>query len=254
MPRHTPGNYVPLDVNYARDRAIRMAGPDAELLYIRSLAYAKGAQSNGMVPDFDLEVVSIGLRNVKKSVAALVNVGLWTQQEDGWFISSWWKWNNSVQAEDAFVENQSDKGKQGNHQRWHVGRNVTDPDCIWCHRSDRNSDGGSDSSGDRTPESPIREGKENKGNGDRAKALETEFETWYFTYPKKVGRPAALTKYKAARKKTTADVLLSGARVMAAAYQGDKTYCPNPATWLHQERWNDEPTAPVEEPKQWFER
>ena len=36
-----PSVYVPLDVNYMRDPKIRRAGPDAELLYLRALAYAR---------------------------------------------------------------------------------------------------------------------------------------------------------------------------------------------------------------------
>ena len=99
-----PGGFVPLDMHYLRDKDIRRAGPDAELLYIRSLAYAKANQTDGMVYDFDLEVVAVGLKNVHPRVSSLLRVGLWEKVDDGWRIRSWEKWNK-LEAEIA-VEKQ----------------------------------------------------------------------------------------------------------------------------------------------------
>ncbi|MCW2902302.1 MAG: hypothetical protein JWO67_4567 [Streptosporangiaceae bacterium] len=125
MARQTPGNYVPLDVNYARDTAIRKAGTNAELLYIRSLAYAKGARTSGFVSDFDLEVVAVGMRSVRAAVEKLIEVGLWVRVGDGWVIRSWERWN----ASDRIV---SAGGRLGNHKRWHVDRGEVDPECDLC--------------------------------------------------------------------------------------------------------------------------
>ena len=78
--------YVPLDVNFMRDPRIRRAGPDAELLYLRALAYAKGGETEGFVHDYDLDVIAIGLRNVPSRVSALVREKAWEEREGGWFI------------------------------------------------------------------------------------------------------------------------------------------------------------------------
>ena len=70
-----------------------------------------------------------------------------------------------------------------------------------------------------------------------------DFEAWYAAYPKKVARALALKAYRAARKKADAQTLLAGvdvARLMARGRQ----YCPNPASWLNQERWLDEHDQP----------
>ena len=96
MARSAPSVYVPLDVNFMRDPRIRRAGPDAELLYIRSLAYAKGGETDGFVHDYDLEVIAVGLRNVPTRVAALVREKAWEEREGGWFITGWFNWNESV--------------------------------------------------------------------------------------------------------------------------------------------------------------
>lgn len=92
-----PSVYVPLDVNYLRDPRIRRAGPDAELLYLRALAHAKGGETDGMVYEFDLDVIAVGLTKVQQRVAALVREKAWEPREEGWFITGWFKWNKSTE-------------------------------------------------------------------------------------------------------------------------------------------------------------
>lgn len=96
MPKHAPSVYVPLDANYLRDPRIRKAGPDAELLYIRGLAYAKAGETDGMVYAFDLDAVAVGLNKVPNRVSALVREEAWEPRDDGWFITGWFKWNDPV--------------------------------------------------------------------------------------------------------------------------------------------------------------
>lgn len=159
MARQTPGNYVPLDVNYARDSAIRRAGVTAELLYVRSLAYCKGARKDGHVPEYDLPVVAVGMRGVRQAVDALVREGLWDVTDDGWLIRSWVRWNGSDQA---FRQERSESGKLGNHRRWHVERGVVDPDCDLC--SDRSATPNSDRTSESLSDpSANRKGREGKG-------------------------------------------------------------------------------------------
>lgn len=152
-----PGIFVPLDVNYPRDRAIRRAGPDAELLFIRSLVYTKGASTDGYIADYDLDVVAVGLRNVTKSVTALVAGGLWEPTTDGWQIRSWAKWNMTTDQITEVTEARSTGGGMGNHERWHVKRGIVSPDCSFCiprrksdRPTDRPTDHGSDSDSDRS--------------------------------------------------------------------------------------------------------
>jgi hypothetical protein len=90
-----PGPYVPLHVHYPRDGDIRRAGPDAELLFLRGLAYAKAHYTDGEIPDWDLETVAIGLGRVAARVAALVDQGLWQPVEGGWRIRGWRLWNET---------------------------------------------------------------------------------------------------------------------------------------------------------------
>ncbi len=130
------GIYVPLDVNYLRDPKVRRAGHEAELLYLRGLAHAKGGNTDGLIADFDLDVVAVGLPRVKQRVVALVENGLWVEVKDGWQVAGWTKWNktNGELAEEK--ESKRRGAEQTNHTRYHTDEegNVTDfnPSCAIC--------------------------------------------------------------------------------------------------------------------------
>lgn len=114
-----PGMYVPLDVNYISDADIRRAGPDAELLFVRGLAYCKRSSPDGLVPDFDLEIVGVGLKSVEKRAATLVQHGLWVEVEGGWQVRSWSRWNETSKDLEAKRERarqrQADKRDRDKH-------------------------------------------------------------------------------------------------------------------------------------------
>ena len=69
-----------------------------------------------------------------------------------------------------------------------------------------------------------------------------DFAVWYGRYPKKVGRPVAFKSYvKARRNGATAEQILTGLETYLRTKPEYADWC-NPATWLNQERWSDEPT------------
>ena len=127
-----PSVFVPLDVNYLRDPRIRRAGPDAELLYVRSLAYAKGGDTDGMVYDYDLEVIAVGLSRVPARVTALVREGAWEEREGGWFITAWFKWNPSVDTLRDKRRRQSEGAAKTNHTRHTTKGTAFIRDCPVC--------------------------------------------------------------------------------------------------------------------------
>lgn len=69
----------------------------------------------------------------------------------------------------------------------------------------------------------------------------------YDSYPRKVGKPAAIAKILAALKKESATHLLDRTKAFAASTaswpQADKCFIPHPSTWFHQERYNDDPST-----------
>jgi hypothetical protein len=119
MPKHAPSVYVPLDANYLRDPRIRRAGPEAELLYLRGLAYAKAGETDGMVYEFDLDAVAVGLNKVPNRVAALIREKAWEERDEGWFITGWFNWNDPAEARRGCGEDQSQEARrQRTPVRW----------------------------------------------------------------------------------------------------------------------------------------
>jgi uncharacterized protein YdaU (DUF1376 family) len=71
-----------------------------------------------------------------------------------------------------------------------------------------------------------------------------EFDQWWEAYPHKVGKGAARTAFQKARR-SGADPqhLLHAIQTYVRNKPADRPWC-NPATWLNQERWNDEHDRP----------
>lgn len=82
--------------------------------------------------------------------------------------------------------------------------------------------------------------------------LETEFESWYSAYPRREGRGQAFRAYRAARKKVSAEILLSAVKRDALRFEGkERQFIPHPATWLNGERWADDTQQPNSKPVDW---
>ncbi len=70
------------------------------------------------------------------------------------------------------------------------------------------------------------------------------FDQFWRAYPKKTGKTAALKAWKNAKGKPDLPVLLAALEKQKTWPQWQRDggqYIPNPATWLNQGRWNDEP-------------
>ena len=68
-----------------------------------------------------------------------------------------------------------------------------------------------------------------------------KFEDFYNYFPRKTAKGSARKAWVNAIAKTDPDVIISQAALFAASVEGkDKKFIPHPATWLNQERWDDE--------------
>lgn len=130
MARRIPGAFVPVSVGLPRDPAIRRAGPSAELLYIRGLIYCGQNQTDGIIPDFDLPVVAVGLPHGRRLAAKLTAEGLWMATDDGFSVTAWRKWNRSTKEREEAREAKVLGAQKTNHTRYHKGK--PDPECPFC--------------------------------------------------------------------------------------------------------------------------
>lgn len=91
------GPYAPLSAIYYRDDAILEAGEQAELLFVRCLAFLADSASDGFITERQMRVVvGMGMRNVPGRVQSLVSSGLLTCVDGGYLMRSWLKWNKST--------------------------------------------------------------------------------------------------------------------------------------------------------------
>jgi hypothetical protein len=71
------------------------------------------------------------------------------------------------------------------------------------------------------------------------------FADWWREYPHKVGKRDAERAYRGALQRAGPAELIDGVRRYSAGKPRDRPWC-NPATWLNQDRWLDEPAEPAD--------
>ena len=116
------GYWVKLSVNYFDDDRIMEVGVEAELLFVRGLAWAKRSDSSRITKGALIRL-GLGLSDPTTAVSRLVEVGLWLSADNGWDVAAWDVWQG-----DGSKMKMSEGGQLGNHRRWHT---EPDPDCLF---------------------------------------------------------------------------------------------------------------------------
>ena len=90
-----PGRYAALAATYYDDPAIIAVGPDAELWYVRALAWcAAHPETDGVIP-LEVAVNRLGIPDAMSRVITCDSHGLVTKNDDSVSVTSWVKWNDS---------------------------------------------------------------------------------------------------------------------------------------------------------------
>ena len=90
-----PGRYAALAAAYYDDPAIIAVGPDAELWYVRALAWcAAHPETDGVIP-LEVAVNRLGIPDAMSRVITCDSHGLVTKNDDSVSVTSWVKWNDS---------------------------------------------------------------------------------------------------------------------------------------------------------------
>lgn len=103
------------------------AGNGAMGLWVRAGSWSMQMLTGGFVP----EVVARQLGN-KTQADRLVEVGLWERLPTGYAFHQWGQRQPDAEKVKQSREAESSAGSFGAHRRWHIGRNVADPDCPFC--------------------------------------------------------------------------------------------------------------------------
>ena len=82
----------------------------------------------------------------------------------------------------------------------------------------------------------------NLGNEQDIFPSSGSFDEFWERYPRKIGKAAARKAFQKASLKAWQNEIMFGlSQQMASLTAREAQYIPHPATWLNQERWNDEP-------------
>jgi uncharacterized protein YdaU (DUF1376 family) len=187
-----------------------------------------------------------GLPDDDKKLARIAGLSLdeWTDIRDNiadLFQPAWQ--HKRIDAELAKAAARSDSAKEKANRRWQSQGNPPDnADAMPQHMPQQSQSTCTEDASHSHSHSHIE--KKERNARDARSSFDKEFsESFWPAYPNKVGKPAAERAYQAARKRG-ADL----ARIMAGLtrYMRDKPVDRpwlNPATFLNQERWADEPAS-----------
>ncbi|MBR1286815.1 hypothetical protein JQ597_32645 [Bradyrhizobium sp. AUGA SZCCT0177] len=168
-----------------------------------------------------------GARSVRESTALLTELeaaGVFSRDQNGIIFS------RRMKRDEVKAERDKANGKTGGNPRLNAGVNPQDK----AQRPEARS---------QNPEAKSQ--KEQTGR-TRASALaapwtEADRERFWAAYPNKIGKAAAMKAFDQASRKVMPEVLFP-ALDRYANKSDDRPFC-NPSTWLHQERWLDQPAA-----------
>jgi len=244
--------WLKLDNGIATHPKVLAAGPLALAIQIRALCYASQNQTDGFIPtnavpllltglaQYDIETGSIGGTDETPIAgfgcsadeldwpSIMVNNTLWEITDGGYIIHDYLKWNISKKQSVSIIKKLSSAGKKGMKSRW---------------KHDNHTDN-QPYNKTVTPHSTSNSTSNSSLSHLILSSSESEFEQFWTHYPKKIGKKEALRAWEKAKDKPLIGAILLILVMAKASDQWTKDngqFIPNPATWINQGRWADEP-------------
>lgn len=265
--------FVQLDVTYITDnKIVAIDDQRAELLYVRALTFCKQNLTDGFIHKRLIGSFAPFTDQVAPGelAAELVRVGLWRAVDDGWVVEAWLDWN--PHSEDIMTPS---RGRELAHIRHHVNKGVVKAGCTFCDDAESEKDqvdahvcgpqceaqctaqcGAALPETETETETQTETDKTYKADSKPeplvltdvppAVSIDERFgEFWGIWTPKK-NRAGALKAYTKALKEADHETIVTGAR----RYMEHQNRRPKPgefvaatahaATWLNNQRWDDE--------------
>lgn len=133
--------WVKVDDSLAFHPKVLAAGNAAMGLWVRAASWSAANLTDGLIPA-DMIAALGGTRPVANR---LVKAGLWCSEPGGFRFHDWLDYQPSAAQVAEVRELRRDAGRTGGargmHQRWHVNRGITNPDCPWCRGDDEHGTG-----------------------------------------------------------------------------------------------------------------
>ena len=196
--------FVKVDVFYQLDPKVMAVGPEAELMFLRGLAWSKARQTDGEVPMSAISFLGLGLRDDPMEIAGrLVIHGIWEATDDGYRVpfDKWSKWQVTREQVQEISKKRSEAGKKGNEARWGKGPKPQVSDPVSQVATDLPSKGDRKTSPDLQTFRPsdLEPQVQPSGSND-TEPFGAGFQECWDNYPRKEARKDALRAYQARRR------------------------------------------------------
>jgi len=230
------GLWAKLAVNYYDNPKFDLVSPLAELLYVRSISFAK-TENTGVLSLKAGARLAFDLGDHSPLIQELLDAGLWSHVDDGVMITNWHEW----QEDSGRVEAKREQGRFNAHKRYHAVK--ADSSCTYCNND--GSPNGLPSGSDAT--TPMEEkSREEKSRDISLTHAPDGFDEFWSVYPRKVGIGDARKAWKQTVKVRPDVSVLVASVEMAKAGWLDPKFIPYPASWLRGHRWADNAVLPSE--------
>jgi uncharacterized protein YdaU (DUF1376 family) len=189
-------------------------------------------RSGGTIPDDDAKLARMTSLSRKRWAAIKETIlQFWVKGQDGGWSQK--RLVEELREANARIETRRAAGRLGGRPKSLKTNNVS--------KSNGSAEEKQNESKTKAPISiPI---EEEDTNVSSTRARKTDFDVWYQSYPHKVGRAAAEKSYYRCRKSgASQQELVLGLERYVKTKPPDREWC-NPATWLNQERWKDQPAS-----------
>ena len=249
------GKYIRVMTDIWGHPKTAMAGNAAMGVWLRAAAWVREyGDGNAVIPTSVLASFS-----TPKNVENLVFSGFFVAEKNGFRLHDFWDYQASasaVSAGDVAESKRRERSKIAAHMRWHDGRGIVEPGCTYCNgASDADacsnakpmlSDAYKEKEKEKDIPIPIGIAKKASGraSGEPSGVAGDAFHFFWEIYPIKIAKASAVKAWDKAIQKENPQIIIEGAKRYAADPNRNETFTAYPATWLNQQRWNDEPLPP----------
>jgi hypothetical protein len=235
-------SFFKVDDHLHAHRKTLRAGVEPMGLWVLAASWSTGERTDGWVPDYVARRLD---PQCDDHAAALVAAGLWETAEregdQGWLFHQWDDHQHTAQYLEERNRRNANRMRHRRAQERAAQASDQQERRVREHTSDTAD----------TVRKPQPNPTTSKHSTTRAAALaeSDHFQEFWRTYPKRVGKGAAVKAYAKALDSVGGDalVILDGLRNAVQVWTTAGTearFIPHPATWLNQGRWADEVTAP----------
>lgn len=212
-----------LSTSYYLDAAVLRAGEDAEVLFVRCMAYSGAQETGGRVAKHALPLLTP--TRTKARTAALVREGLLLDDGDHVLIRSWERWQEALDAESA--RRRRDRERKARVRSGGQSKDVSADSPRTVHVT--------------KPRIEVEVEEEKETPTPKTSSPTDGFEEFWQVYPRREGKQAAVKAFGKARQSASTEIIVQGAIRFRDDPNRQPEFTPHPTTWLNQGRWDDDP-------------